>query len=85
MLKHLLPLIPSGLLVRQILPAPDGLVIVAASRGGTAGLTSPHGLQPEADCYDPEASKHVNMQWCLKTPIRLPAQAARAAPRMSCL
>jgi hypothetical protein len=36
MLKHLLPLIPSGLLVWQILPAPDGLVIVAASRGGTA-------------------------------------------------
>ncbi|MFZ6765289.1 transposase family protein [Pseudoroseomonas sp. WGS1072] len=36
MLKHLLPLIPAGLLVRQILPSPDGLIIVAASRAGTA-------------------------------------------------
>ena len=32
MLKRLLPLIPAGLLVRQILPAPGGLVIVVASR-----------------------------------------------------
>ncbi|MFC7557302.1 ISL3 family transposase [Pseudoroseomonas wenyumeiae] len=36
MLKHLLPLIPEGLLVRQILPTSDSLVIVAASRGGKA-------------------------------------------------
>jgi hypothetical protein len=36
MLKHLLPLIPAGLLVRQILPAPDGLVIVTASRDRAA-------------------------------------------------
>jgi transposase len=32
MLKRLLPLIPAGLLVRQILPAPGGLVIVVAPR-----------------------------------------------------
>jgi transposase len=36
MLKRLLPLIPAGLLVRQILPAPDGLVIVAASQDSAA-------------------------------------------------
>jgi hypothetical protein len=38
MLKQLLILIPSGLLVRQILPAPNGLVIVAASRGHLAAV-----------------------------------------------
>ena len=50
MLKHLLPLIPSGLLVRQILPAPDGLVILAASRGGTA-------VCPDCSAQNPEARR----------------------------
>ncbi|MFC7557548.1 transposase family protein [Pseudoroseomonas wenyumeiae] len=49
MLKHLLPPIPAGLLVRQILPAPEGLVIVAASRGGTAAWP---------DCGAPSAVVH---------------------------
>jgi transposase len=49
MLKRLLPLIPSGLLVRQILPAPDGLIIVAASRAGPAACP---------DCGAPSAVVH---------------------------
>ncbi|MXP66017.1 transposase family protein [Roseomonas sp. M0104] len=40
MLKRLLPLIPAGLLVRQILPAAGGLVIVAASQTRAAACPS---------------------------------------------
>jgi hypothetical protein len=36
MSKHLLPLIPAELLVQQILPAPDGQMIVVISRDRTA-------------------------------------------------
>ncbi len=36
MLKRLLPLIPAGLLVQQILPSPDHLTIVATARQKTA-------------------------------------------------
>jgi transposase len=36
MSKHLLPLIPPGLLVREVLPAPDALMIVATFRERTA-------------------------------------------------
>jgi transposase len=74
MLKHLLPLIPSGLLVRQILPAPDGLVIVVASRGGTAACP---------DCSAPSAVVHSRYERHLRDlpwqgrPVTLRIQARR--------
>jgi transposase len=49
MLKRLLPLIPAGLLVRQILPAPDGLVIVVAPRDRAVACP---------DCGAPSAVVH---------------------------
>jgi transposase len=63
--KHLLPLIPAGLLVRHILPAPDSLVIVAASRGGTAACP---------DCSAPSAVVHSRYERHLQD---LPWRAAR--------
>ena len=74
MLKHLLPLIPAGLLVRQILPTPDSLVIVAASRGGTAACP---------DCGAPSAVVHSRYERHLQDlpwqgrPVTLRIQARR--------
>ncbi len=49
MSKHLLPLIPAGLRVEQILPAPDCLTIVTASRSAAA---------PCPACSTPSCSVH---------------------------
>ncbi|MFD1111792.1 ISL3 family transposase [Pseudoroseomonas ludipueritiae] len=74
MLKHLLPLIPAGLLVRQILPAPDGLVIVAAFRDRVAACP---------DCGAPSAVVHSRYERRLQDlpwqgrPVTLRIQARR--------
>jgi transposase len=74
MLKRLLPLIPAGLLVRQILPAPDGLVIVAASRDRAAACP---------DCGAPSAVLHSRYDRRLQDlpwqgrPVTLRIQARR--------
>ncbi|MFC7555656.1 ISL3 family transposase [Pseudoroseomonas wenyumeiae] len=74
MLKRLLPLIPAGLLVRQILPAPDSLVIVVASRDEAAVCP---------DCGAPSAVVHSRYDRHLQDlpwqgrPVTLRVQARR--------
>jgi hypothetical protein len=74
MLKHLLPLIPAGLLVRQILPAPDGLIIVVAPQHKTAACP---------DCGTPSGLMHSRYERCLQDlpwqgrPVTLRIQARR--------
>ncbi|MBC9176141.1 ISL3 family transposase [Pseudoroseomonas ludipueritiae] len=74
MLKRLLPLIPAGLLVRQILPAPGGLVIVVAPRDRAVACP---------DCGAPSAVVHSRYDRHLQDlpwqgrPVTLQIQARR--------
>ncbi|WP_157985964.1 ISL3 family transposase [Teichococcus vastitatis] len=74
MLKRLLPLIPAGLLVRQILPAPGGLVIVVAPRDRAVACP---------DCGAPSAVVHSRYDRHLQDlpwqgrPVTLRIQARR--------
>jgi hypothetical protein len=59
--------------------------LARTGQGSSVGLPHRYGLQLETSCRDPEASRHVSLQRCPKTPNPASDQAVPAAPRMICL